>query len=154
MGALEDDVPVMKVVGFLEDGQLAMPGGVTDVVLENLEDLADWSDWIPFAEALAVAPKLPGVYIARAGKANEVVYVGMAGERRGSGLRGRLSVVQLGQGACLRPGRSGVRPRALGRGLASCAACRCGGRPAGASKGVGACRFSTGRPADPMGDDS
>ena len=97
MGALEDDVPEFEVIGFLEDGQLVMPGGVTDVVLENLEHLADWSDWVPFAEALAVAPKLPGVYIARAGNAYEVVYVGMAGERSGNGLRGRLSVYSSGK---------------------------------------------------------
>jgi hypothetical protein len=50
--------------------------------------MADWSDWVPLGSA--DAPRLPGVYLARHGAAGPVVYVGMAGERSGHGLRGRL----------------------------------------------------------------
>lgn len=65
--------------------------------LEQLEQLAAWSDWVTFAEALAVAPRLPGVYMARSRQSGELVYVGMAGERRGNGIRGRLSVYSSGK---------------------------------------------------------
>lgn len=61
-----------------------------------------WSEWVPFAEALAVAPRLPGVYMAREGAEGPVVYIGMAGERRGGGkpqgIRGRLSIYASGKG--------------------------------------------------------
>ena len=57
--------------------------------------LGAWSDWVPFAEALATAPKVPGVYLAREGASGPIVYFGMAGERAGSGkpegVRGRLA---------------------------------------------------------------
>lgn len=62
----------------------------------------EWSDWVPFAEALAHAPRLPGVYMAREGPAGSVVYIGMAGERKGSGkpqgIRGRLAIYASGKG--------------------------------------------------------
>ena len=45
----------------------------------------EWSDWIPFAEGLAIAPRVPGVYMAREGATDAVVYIGMAGERSGGG---------------------------------------------------------------------
>jgi hypothetical protein len=47
--------------------------------------LAAWSPWLPFAQAAADSPRVPGVYLARRGKLGELVYVGMAGERRGAG---------------------------------------------------------------------
>ncbi|MFC9797252.1 hypothetical protein ACFVJI_32010 [Streptomyces sp. NPDC127584] len=50
--------------------------------------MASWSAWVPLADA--EVPRLPGVYLARQGAAGPVVYVGMAGERSGQGLRGRL----------------------------------------------------------------
>lgn len=60
-----------------------------------------WSDWVPFAEALATAPRQPGVYMAREGVDGQVVYIGMAGERAGSGrpqgLRGRLAIYTSGK---------------------------------------------------------
>ena len=62
-----------------------------------LDPLASWSPWIQFADALSAAPRLPGVYAAREGTAGQLVYVGMAGERRGEGLRGRLAVYQSGK---------------------------------------------------------
>ena len=65
--------------------------------LEALDELANWSPWVPFAEALDVAPREPGVYVVREGRAGPIVYVGMAGERRGSGLRGRLRVYASGK---------------------------------------------------------
>ncbi|MCJ0875260.1 hypothetical protein [Streptomyces sp. AP-93] len=50
--------------------------------------VASWSDWVPLAAA--EAPTSPGVYLARRGTSGPVVYVGMAGERQGKGLNGRL----------------------------------------------------------------
>ena len=64
-----------------------------------IEHLAAWSPWVPFAEALHAAPRLPGVYLAREGSAGPLVYVGMAGERRGEGIRGRLAIYTSGKGA-------------------------------------------------------
>lgn len=62
----------------------------------------EWSEWVPFARALAVAPRVPGVYMAREGEAGAVVYIGMAGERSGGGrpqgIRGRLSIYASGKG--------------------------------------------------------
>ena len=50
--------------------------------------LASWSSWVPLATA--EAPRSPGVYVVRRGPGGPLVYVGMAGERQGEGLRGRL----------------------------------------------------------------
>ncbi len=43
----------------------------------------EWSEWVLFSEALATAPRVPGVYMAREGEAREIVYIGMVGERSG-----------------------------------------------------------------------
>jgi hypothetical protein len=79
--------------------------------------LADWSPWVPFAGDLADVPRLPGVYMFRQPGTPGVVYVGMAGERAGSGvpqgLRGRLTVYKRGRGAV-----SGFGEAALDRALA------------------------------------
>lgn len=62
----------------------------------NWRDLADFSDWVSFADALTVAPREPGVYVASVA-GYEGSYVGMAGlrDRRGAGspqgIRGRLA---------------------------------------------------------------
>lgn len=65
-------------------------------------DDIEWSDWIPFAEALTHAPRVPGVYMAREGETGEIVYIGMAGERSGGGkpqgIRGRLAIYASGKG--------------------------------------------------------
>jgi hypothetical protein len=37
------------------------------VDLSPLDSLADWSAWVPLSEAVATAPLLPGVYMAREG---------------------------------------------------------------------------------------
>ncbi|MFC5803992.1 hypothetical protein [Streptomyces formicae] len=58
-------------------------------VSREIEELAGWSAWVPLAAAAEV-PRLPGVYLARRGPGGPLVYVGMAGERGGSGLCGRL----------------------------------------------------------------
>lgn len=63
----------------------------------GFEVAAQWSPWVPFAEALETAPRTPGVYLAREGPGGQIIYVGMAGERRGSGLRGRLRVYLSGK---------------------------------------------------------
>ena len=64
---------------------------------EELDSLADWSEWMPIGESLALAPRSPGVYTARQGRDGPVVYVGMAGERNGKGIRGRLGVYLSGK---------------------------------------------------------
>lgn len=51
------------------------------------DSLAEWSPWRAFAEAAAMAPRLPGVYIYMARDDAQVVYVGMAGERKGRGIQ-------------------------------------------------------------------
>lgn len=63
----------------------------------SLDSLAQWSEWVPISEALAVAPRSAGVYLARQGQAGPIVYVGMAGERNGKGIRGRLGVYLSGK---------------------------------------------------------
>lgn len=63
--------------------------------------LADesWSPWVPLTTAVSSAPLLPGVYMARqGGPGGDIVYVGMAGERRGHGIRGRLAIYGSGKG--------------------------------------------------------
>jgi cell division protein FtsL len=74
------------------------------------DNLADWSDWSPFADAVKAAPKEPGVYMAK--DTSQVVYVGMAGERRGKGIKGRLTVYRRGRGAV-----SGLGEAAMDRAL-------------------------------------
>lgn len=74
--------------------------------------LAEWSEWQPFLEAAAGAPITPGVYQMRL-RDGLIVYVGMAGERRGQGIRGRLSIYRRGRGAV-----SGFGEAALDRALA------------------------------------
>lgn len=85
--------------------------------LAEVDAMADWSLWVPFGEALATAPLVPGVYMAREGTDGPVVYVGMAGERAGGGrpkgLRGRLSVYVSGKGVV-----SGLGEAAMDRALA------------------------------------
>jgi hypothetical protein len=74
---------------------------------------------VPFGEALASAPLVPGVYMAREGTTGPIVYVGMAGERAGrtgagapKGLRGRLGVYVSGKGLASGLGEA-VMDRAL-----------------------------------------
>lgn len=65
-------------------------------------DSVEWSSWVPFVEAAAAAPRTPGVYMAREGEAGAIIYIGMAGERKGSGkpkgVQGRLKVYASGKG--------------------------------------------------------
>jgi len=53
---------------------------------------------MPLNDAIKQAPTRPGVYVARSMSAGAVCYVGMAGERRGKGVRGRLLVYATGKG--------------------------------------------------------
>jgi hypothetical protein len=80
------------------------------------DSLADWSSWVPFFDAAKVAPTAPGVYMFRARTTSEVVYVGMAGERSGKGLQGRLDIYLRGRGAV-----SGFGEAALDRALSDVA---------------------------------
>jgi hypothetical protein len=77
---------------------------------------AEWSHWRPFAEAIADAPRLPGVYLLREPTMQVIRYVRMAGERlgggRAQGLRGRLAIYRSGKGAV-----SGFGEAALDRAL-------------------------------------
>jgi hypothetical protein len=68
---------------------------------------------VPFDAAVKSAPKVPGVYLARTGESGPLVYVGMAGERRGRGVRGRLEIYGRGRGAV-----SGLGEACLDRALA------------------------------------
>lgn len=77
-----------------------------------VDALVAWSDWAPFGVAALVAPLTPGVYQVRR-RDGLIVYVGMAGERRGQGIRGRLSIYRRGKGAV-----SGFGEAALDRALA------------------------------------
>ena len=83
---------------------------------DALTSLTDWSPWLPFDEAAVSAPRLPGVYLARQGQGDALVYVGMAGERRGQGIRGRLMVYRRGKAAV-----SGLGEAVLDRALADAA---------------------------------
>ena len=89
---------------------LAMPHVSADPSRTN--HLADWSPWAEMPAALASAPLTPGVYMARDGATGPVVYVGMAGERRGKGIRGRLAVYGSGKGMV-----SGLGEAAMDRAL-------------------------------------
>jgi hypothetical protein len=86
-------------------------------VYSEVYELAEWSEWMPFAEAIGSAPREPGVYLLREPITGIIRYVGMAGERAGSGrpqgLYGRLTVYRSGKGAV-----SGFGEAALDRALA------------------------------------
>lgn len=84
---------------------------LADTTAPELAELATWSPWLPFDQALAQAPRQPGVYLARS--AGVIVYVGMAGERKGLGIRGRLAIYASGKGAV-----SGLGQAAFNRALA------------------------------------
>ena len=79
------------------------PNEAQSVAYERLGTLAEWSPWQPFATAVASAPRLPGVYLLQEPATQLICYVGMAGERAGSGapsgLHGRLRVYGSGKGA-------------------------------------------------------
>ncbi len=92
-----------------EGAQVELP---TDLLF-LVEPLAAWSGWLPFDEAVCSTTMKPGVYMARTGEMGPVVYVGMAGERRGRGVRGRLETYQRGKGAV-----SGLGEACLDRALA------------------------------------
>lgn len=78
-----------------------------------VDELAAWSPWVRFAEAAEGAPRVPGVYVAHLGETGPMIYVGMAGERRGAGLRGRLAVYRSGKALA-----SGLGEAVLDRALA------------------------------------
>lgn len=74
-----------------------------------------WSEWVPFHLAVQRAPRFPGVYEVRKADDPEAgpVYIGMAGKRNGTGIRGRLSIYARGRGAT-----SGLGEHAMDRALA------------------------------------
>jgi hypothetical protein len=78
-----------------------------------VDAVADWSAWLPIGQAVTSATTSPGVYMARTGEAGPLVYVGMAGPRRGRGVRGRLETYERGKGAV-----SGLGEACLDRALA------------------------------------
>lgn len=98
-----------------EDSGVPVEGVDAEAVTDESSRLVlaslDWSEWMPLAKAALQATKSPGVYVARSG--GQIVYVGMAGERRGQGVRGRLKVYARGRGAV-----SGLGEAALDRALA------------------------------------
>mgnify|MGYP000047047082 FL=1 len=114
-GVAEYGTPPLLPAGDPEDEGVC----VEDVPLEQVTDDAgtlvlggvEWSDWTPLADASRSASQGPGVYVARVRE--RIVYVGMVGERRGKGIRGRLSVYARGRGAV-----SGLGEAVLDRALA------------------------------------
>lgn len=91
-----------------------------EAVYAEVDMLTQWTDWVPFFEGARSIDRLPGVYCMRSG--DRIVYVGMAGERAGSGkskpsgLRGRLARYTSGKAAA-----SGFGEAALDRALANAA---------------------------------
>jgi hypothetical protein len=89
-------------------------------VYTEVDMLARWTDWVPFFDGARSIDRLPGVYSMRSG--DRIIYVGMAGERAGSGkgkpsgLRGRLARYTSGKAAA-----SGFGEAALDRALADVA---------------------------------
>lgn len=75
--------------------------------------MVSWSEWCPIELATTTAPSAPGVYQVRLGETGPIVYVGMAGERNGKGIRGRLRIYRTGKGAV-----SGLGEAAFNRALA------------------------------------
>ncbi len=55
------------------------------VLLSTGVESLQWSQWMTLAAAAAAAPRLPGVYEARIAGLDDVIYVGMAGERSRNG---------------------------------------------------------------------
>lgn len=55
---------------------------------QEITAMASWSGWVPLIGTKV--PRLPGVYLVRQGESGPLVYAGLAGERQGEGLRGRL----------------------------------------------------------------
>ena len=96
-----------------DEGQVIDEVPVEVVTVDHRVTLGElpWSEWKPLPEAARVATTQPGVYLARMD--GQIVYVGMAGERRGRGVRGRLVVYARGRGAV-----SGLGEAALDRALA------------------------------------
>jgi hypothetical protein len=85
-------------------------GGLALDLPRSVVELADWSAWTRFDLLPAAAPRLPGVYLAA--NLSGFVYVGMAGDRRGAGLRGRMTAYCTGKAAVSGLGRA-VLDRAL-----------------------------------------
>ena len=86
---------------------------VADEALRVVDARATWSPWRPFATAATEGTSSPGVYTFRNRVDHDVVHVGMARERKGAGVRGRLRVYRTGKGAV-----SGLGEAALDRALA------------------------------------
>jgi excinuclease UvrABC nuclease subunit len=59
---------------------------------------------VPFDDALSTAPREPGVYLARIGAEEHIVYVGLAGERSGNGKRQAASSRHPGSAQAIRDG--------------------------------------------------
>lgn len=72
-----------------------------DDAIAALGELTSWSGWHRLIDAAISAPRLPGVYRVREGSTGPLVYIGMAGERKGGGrpmgLQGRLRVYASGK---------------------------------------------------------
>jgi hypothetical protein len=94
------------------------PRDTRDAVYAEIDLIAPWTKWLPFSEGARMIDRLPGVYSMRSG--DRIVYVGMAGERPGSGkpsgMRGRLARYTSGKAAA-----SGFGEAALDRALADVA---------------------------------
>lgn len=56
----------------------------------EVDALAEWSPWVSLSTADYRVVRQPGVYMMRDARDGLIVYVGLARERSGNGLRGRL----------------------------------------------------------------
>lgn len=99
-------------VAVLDEAEGASVDVAADLIA-LVDPMVDWSAWMPFEEVVRSATKQPGVYMARTRETGPLVYVGMAGERRGRGVRGRLETYERGKGAV-----SGLGEACLDRALA------------------------------------
>lgn len=84
---------------------------------DEVAGVAAWSPWLSLGEAVAAAPRRPGVYLLRDPTDQVVRYAGRAGDRAGGGrpqgLHGRLAAYLSGH-----EGVSGFAEAALDRALA------------------------------------
>ena len=74
-----DDVRADPARSYFVSGSVSPP-------MDGLAELPSWSHSFDVA---TMAPTVPGVYMFRSRATSKVVYVGMAGEHSGAGLRGK-----------------------------------------------------------------
>jgi len=90
---LNDKMPKRSKESILHDWEKEVPSEIRSIFDECLRVVkkGKWYNKCEDAqEDLKDDFKLPGVYLIRERKTNEIIYVGIAGERKGEGLKGRI----------------------------------------------------------------